>query len=424
MMTTLSNNCSYPSSIASSRHQLFTWKIIFSFETIFVLYLFAGRYKGDPRFSWIPFDITLLFFILSVTSGIILLGRRRIPIRKDVSGLILAGTTFFCYCIASLLWSPGEVYAIQKAVYTGLLTFWPFLACALIIGQDRVRMIRFFVILCFFSLWLALEAYFSYLSTNGVGSIYALGGNYLGLGRTIGLGALLLLAFALFSRWPKGIRGVSLGLFLVLCYLMLLMGGRGPALAVVAGALAPVFTAFSFKDRISIKKYFFVIFFLFLAGLIYLVHLLNLGELPATIRRMMLLGQEGMGVSAGERMVFYHNAFELWLKAPIFGHGIGSWPIINGEPDARSYPHNIILEVLVEFGVSGFGLFLYFLRKALRQFRGMAGIRICPFRQTIFMLLVNAFLNAMVSGDIPDNRILFGILGLTAFSTVRDYRHA
>ena len=40
-----------------------------SFEGLFVLFLFARIYKSDPRFDWLPVDITALLFGLSILSG-------------------------------------------------------------------------------------------------------------------------------------------------------------------------------------------------------------------------------------------------------------------------------------------------------------------------------------------------------------------
>ena len=39
---------------------------LLSFELCHVFFLFAGRIKADPRFGWVPFDLTALFFFLSV----------------------------------------------------------------------------------------------------------------------------------------------------------------------------------------------------------------------------------------------------------------------------------------------------------------------------------------------------------------------
>ena len=56
---------------------------IFSFETFFVLFLFAGRYKNDPIFHWIPVDITALLFGLTIIWGLLILSQNHMLVRKD-----------------------------------------------------------------------------------------------------------------------------------------------------------------------------------------------------------------------------------------------------------------------------------------------------------------------------------------------------
>jgi len=114
------------------------------------------------------------------------------------------------------------------------------------------------------------------------------------------------------------------------------------------------------------------------------------------------------------RLDYYQSAISLWTKRPVFGHGIGAWPILVGLPDSQAYPHNIILEILVELGVFGLTLFTIVFLFALRQFGSLRTIRNDPWRLLILMLFFHAVVNAMVSGDISDNRLLYGILGLMA----------
>jgi len=41
---------------------------LLSFETTLVMLLFAGIYKDDPRFAWMPVDVTAVFFVLSLSA--------------------------------------------------------------------------------------------------------------------------------------------------------------------------------------------------------------------------------------------------------------------------------------------------------------------------------------------------------------------
>ncbi len=129
----------------------------FSFELIFVLFLFAGRFKADPRLLWVPVDITALFFGLSVVVGFWILLRRGFRVSRKSFFLALLAVLFVTWVLVSLLWTPGHIYARQKSLFIATLTLWPFLACALIIAPDKRRLRRFFIVLALFTIWLVLE---------------------------------------------------------------------------------------------------------------------------------------------------------------------------------------------------------------------------------------------------------------------------
>jgi len=184
----------YPPSLAVPLKRAFKAAIstVFSFETLFVLYLFAGRYKGDPRLSWVPVDLTTLFFVLSIVAGIGVLWRRGFKVRHRAFVLVLLALSFVVYVLASLAWTPGQAYAKQKALYISTLALWPLVACAVIIAQDQRRLRRFLALVALFSCWMALEGARVYLSTSGRRLSTLWGGNYMGAGRVLGLGALAL----------------------------------------------------------------------------------------------------------------------------------------------------------------------------------------------------------------------------------------
>jgi O-antigen ligase len=122
-----------------------------------------------------------------------------------------------------------------------------------------------------------------------------------------------------------------------------------------------------------------------------------------------------MGTSASTRIVYYLAAVKLWLLKPLLGYGIGSWPILIGLPDMYSYPHNLVFEILAELGLIGLILFALTLFLALKGYIKSKNNRTIFFNSVILMLFMNAFIGAMFSGDINDNRIIFAIIGLMTF---------
>ena len=101
----------------------------------------------------------------------------------------------------------------------------------------------------------------------------------------------------------------------------------------------------------------------------------------------------------------------MWAQHPLFGSGIGSFPIIIGLGDIREYPHNVILEILAELGLVGlliFGLLLFFgLRILVKNF-----FTNTPLTLFIFLLFTISFIESLFSSDISDHRLLILSLGL------------
>jgi O-antigen ligase len=391
------------------------FKLFFSFELIFVLFLFAGRYKADPRFDWIPVDLTAFFFCLSVVVGVFILMCRNFRIKINILIYVLLATAFIIYIISSLMWTPGQAYAEQKAFYIATLTYWSLIATTLIIAPSITRIRRFVLIIFVFSCWVALESFNVYLQSKGMGFVNALGGNYLGVGRVLGLGALIVLVYLIFYAY-RGIEKLfAFVLFAVFMMLLLVVGGRVPLLATVLSAAVPFVVSFRINTdyQVFIKKYIIPLYVVFGALVIGIAFLLQSGYLTTTMNRLLVLLEPGMGASAGKRLLYYVSSFYIWMEQPIIGHGIGSWPIMMGLGDVRAYPHNIMLEILCELGLIGLFLFCLLIAFALKQI--IVPWRILnnsPIRILVLMLFFNTFINAMVSGDLHDNRVLFAMLGL------------
>ena len=421
-----------PSIIAYSAYKIrpcsFDWVVhaasfIFSFEVIFCLFLFAGRYKADPRFAWIPVDISALFFGLSVFAGIYLILIRRVRLKRGALSIASTALGFMVWMIFSLAWTSGEFYANQKTFFVATLTFWSLLAAAFIIASDIHRIRRFFITIVLFAIWIMIESVFVYLKSGGVGFIRALGGNYLGIGYVCGMGGLIVLTCALFESKSVSNKLLMMTLFSFFLCIMLMTGGRGPLLMMVVAAIVPVIFAFRFSitKLIKVKRYIFPLSGLIVLYIVLIWYLLVEGQVAmTTLSRVFVLFEPGMGLSGGARISMWLSSVSLWAGNPLLGYGIGSYPIIMGCVDGRFYPHNIFLEIMVELGSVGLFFFVILLFVGLRSLGTLQIIRNDPIRQIILMLFTFTLCGALISGDLHDNRLLFMVIGLMAFQNKSD----
>lgn len=323
--------------------------------------------------------------------------------------------SFATYVLLTFIWTPGRIYSTQKILYIWTLVLWAVAAPALIISADPNRIKRLGTIFILLSIIVSFEAMSQYIQAGQTGFIRVFGSNYLGLGRIAGLALIFSYAYLLFwarSSLAKLLSAALAGLFL---WVLLVGGARGPFIAAVLSALIPIIFAVHIslkRQDIKAERFVVPIIIITIAIIALFTFLYQTGEMTQTMARLQVLTSNGMGDSAGARIQHYVHAIEYWKQAPLLGNGIGSWPIINSGIDARGYPHNLILEILAELGLVGLILFSAFILYALVILKPPQ-----KYNQSInillLMLIMYMFLNSMVSGDIPDNRLLFACIGLT-----------
>ncbi|MEN8144200.1 MAG: O-antigen ligase family protein [Gemmatimonadota bacterium] len=387
-------------------------------ELLFVLFLFAGRFKADPRFAWIPVDVTAALFVLSVASGVVVLLRRgRGPHTRGLL-LSLLGLGFVVWAAASLAWSPGGPYARQKALYIATLTYWPVVAAAMVFAPERPRVERLLKLILLFGLWLVVESTLAFVAAGGAGLLQVLGANYLGVGRVVGPAFLIAITYRFLGTTTQVERRM-LDLSAVSMFgILLVLGGRGPIIATLAGAL-PLFMlsgrlAGSF--RIKVRRYAAPLGVLAGAGVAAIGLLFATGRVTTTLLRLLILLEPGGGTSAGLRLIRYQASLPMWEQHLFVGNGIGSFPILFSGAEYNDYPHNIVLELLAETGLIGAALFTILVLAALALLGRIRDLRADPLRLLVLMLFLNLGVNAMFSGDIPDNRYLFAMVGLMALT--------
>jgi len=387
----------------------------FSLENAFVLFLLSGRFKADPRFSWFPIDITLFFMGISILAFIYIYIRNANKISLGTVAIvaILIYFAFLHWSVLSMLWAQYTGYTLQKAIrLIGPVTI-SFLIPLLAISRENTRLIRFLSLWILYSLWIASEAWITYLNGNNMQLLTheVLGGNYLGVGRVVGFSAIS--ALGLLFLTDRGINKLvrvmliaSLGFFLLT---LLVVGARGPFVATVISILVMLLIILFVYYKKFAQYVFYIAVLSVLFGLL-------LPHIPAvTLKRLDVLFTESGGVSVEGRLSRYSFSINLASSNPFLGSGLSSFYYYykdSAEKD-RDYPHNIFLEIFSELGVIGLILFIMLLTLPFLNFYS----RKLRYDQQLLRFIIMAlyffdFINSQVSGDLSDNRTLFSSIGL------------
>lgn len=385
-------------------------------EWLYAGFLTAGYLKADPRLAWIQdrVDLTILLFALSVLFALPRLFSRGMPIRfvrVALLFLILLGCL-----IAGLLRTASTGYGLSKVTSFVILTGWAFFGVPFLV-TSVASLRRFAWALVTISAAMAVDAMTACLGPHPRRFLSAFGSNYIALARASGLGLLTITSFLLRTQ-RRTMARFGMGAIAVLqLWAGLRAGARGPVLAFVLAVL--LFFALSIRgfpvvrvDRFALQ----------LACVVLLVVVLLLpvaSELFSTVvsRTMVLVTR--LGTSVTTRIRLFRAAAGLWAESPLWGIGVGQFGLMVAGVDARFYPHNIVLELGVETGLIGV------LALSMMVTVAVTGGRHCLLsREGVakitgkYLLVAFSFLavNAMVSGDINDNRMLFTFIALLALS--------
>jgi O-antigen ligase len=383
-----------------------------SFEAVFILFLVCGSYKTDPRLAGLPIDLSILFLTAGIAMGLVIIYREGIylPGLTVVSLLIV----FIFWASLTSLWTPSELYALDKLLELTTLSLWSVIATAMIIANRPERVRRFLLLLLVFGTAATIDGIIQYNTATGPLALTASFRlhSHKAQARFYGMGALV--AFAVWLHCdPFSKRGIALmAALFTFFYGLLITGGRGPTLGVLGGMLLPLALGLRFSDRrLLASKALVASVVLFVAMAIAVMQLAAhfSGNLPLLQRFGIVFTEEEGGQS--ERLDFWRQSWHLWLEQPVLGSGVGSWSIRYFGLDDSRYPHNLILEVLVEFGLVGLLLLATVAVAAARRV-SVKRLREDPVLMCIAMLCINTCLAAMTSADITGNRNVFAMLGL------------
>lgn len=377
-------------------------------------YLLIPVYKGFAQ-PYSPIDLTVLLAGLNMLQAVPLLSEGRLPRVSRVgvaTWVALAGLVLF-----GVLYAPDQSLALARTANYWALVSLPLLPAAMRVASDPGSVRQF--------LWTFLGVG---ILTVGLGlarltasqRLTVLNADTIDTARAALIVPILGVTF-LWRDASRLLRGVVLVMVPSAFVVEVASGSRGPLLVlVVLGALG-VARAILRPQRADWR-----VIGLAATGACAAVLVVSVvaPDLPsASTQRIGDLGQVlGSGWSGSSfvpqesRLVLYGFAVSLFEDQPVIGTGTASYDTLSArhlDPQvAAAYPHNAVLQFAAEYGLIGLAVFLGIVLLALvrRQESGGAW-------NAIKWLMAYFLLNAFVSGNVLDERTLWGLLLLLLVST-------
>ncbi|RME46722.1 MAG: hypothetical protein D6791_07545 [Chloroflexi bacterium] len=379
-------------------------------EVTLGLYANAGLFKADPRLRALAglADMTLMLGIILIAALVyrLVLRRERIGWTREMSlALIFAGVI-----LLGILYTPASAYGMDKALRFVSLTMLAFFT-PLVIMTSRRAVTRFF-----FG-WLGIAMLLTADALSRLGSGQRLSGfnaTSIAVSRTVGVAVLVLVFTVLMGRVARTWRILAVGGLVLMTLVLLGSGARGPFLSL--GIVVALATGIASGRPGRRARSLLIIGILGLA----ILGVLWSGLVPtASIQRFnLLMSQADRDTSSQARLMVMRDAWQLFVSSPVIGRGIGSVSAF-GAGREQVYPHNILLELAAETGVLGLGLYLVLVGLVL--LRLLSKLSTASDHDalwlTLFATFLFTFLNAMVSGDLNDNRDLWLFAGVAIAAT-------
>lgn len=370
------------------------------------LLAYSGQLGASPVLGWLPVNVTLFSAALVVGCSALafLLGVRTAKLALVPMGL-------WAVLLVPVLLSAHSDYGASKVSALVTLTMVSTIAPAFLLTRRGDRVVFLFT--------LALAAVGAGVVTLARGDAAAAeaglsraalvleGANTIGTSRILGTGAVILLVVALTAtttRWWQ--RVVCLAVGSGLTATMLATGSRGPLLGVALGIAVVLLVSPSLRRR-RVRG------LLAVALATAAAYWWSASRSAESVDRALGWITGGRDTSTQARQQLWDIAFDHAKRDP-FGVGWGGFADLDSVPSDLPYPHNFVLEVLVEGGWLVGGAAVIFVIASLWRLTRQAAT---PAGAAVLALGIFTVTNAMASGDINDNRLMWMILSSAWVST-------
>lgn len=393
---------------------------LLSYEMLFVLFLYSNELKVGLQF--LPGDETLVLGALSVICGLPIVLRRGIHVPAlDITGAFLL---FLFWVVLSVGWSESRIMAFRTLETIFTIHLGAFAIAAFVVAPDRDRVARFFVAVLLVAFALLLVGTYiqlvhgSFRFWKGWDAL-EVRRIYLAWGYTLANGICPVLVLAFRSRSASVTQLVCLAFLAWAGAFLLVAGGRGPLLAVLTAVLTLLLLATPPAHRgrlpVAVPQLVFAMFLLFGAAALAMV--VSTYGMPLALTRLLKAfsqWEDPSAITEVNRAKLWPQAIAFWWQAPLFGHGISSFSVLDlGSERAGRHPHNVILQVLAELGLVGLGLLLLLVWVAARKLT-TERLRSDPLALTAALYALTIFVQSLFNRSLEGHHRMFVALALLA----------
>lgn len=422
MITNLQSRPAHP--LGTLRTPLWLARQLVSFEAFFLLFLYGIHIR--QILPPIPGNEAFVFGAVTMVMGGWIIIRDGLYLRGVP--ILLAGLGFTGWMILSIGWTPSRIIVWENVRFILTANLWALFAGACIIAASRERVIRLLVMILLLAVLLAVIGIyievvygsFRFYGYHGGQGAWALPDVYITWGYIVSSGAAMAFALAIFSRFGSLKQLAAFAVFGLCVYFLLVNGARGPLLGTIAAALlASIIHLPRIGDkRIELAHAQLLGLGVVAFGIVYVGYLVATDQPIYTLNRFLTLFEQAddpLLRRGANRFDQFAGAYRLWLDAPVFGHGLAGfyYRFGSGVEIPGNHPHNVILQILVEFGIIGLLFFALFVASGLRHF-GLRRLQADPLALAVLMVFTTILAHAMVAGDIAQAYRFFFVIGLLA----------
>ncbi|TQS71165.1 O-antigen ligase family protein [Ornithinibacillus gellani] len=364
--------------------------------------------------EYIPFSISNIIFVILLFSLyliLLLFLNRGIGLKNMFSINVFVITLFMVYIYISYSYlSFDYIYANDKIKH--VLLIFLFTLVPLMVNFNNKYLYRFFYIIFLFNSVYIILFLIMYqdiilssaftgerLGTEEINSIW--------LARV--LGENILITFVILKK-----KVMKIALILFQLFLIILTGSKGPLLGLFIIFVLYNISNLKFKMKFSYKKIFttFIkISFYFIVFAVFMFLVFKFIGLEYIYSR---LSSEDT-YAQNSRIYRYLFSFDLIQNNLLFGIGFGNWGYyFTGGVFGRNYPHNIIIETIVELGIIGAIPLFYLLYQGMKRFLSyMKNLFNSNVINLIPLLFIYFLFNSLLSGDLGLSNVeMFIFLGM------------